>query len=274
VFDRGRLTEHGTHEQLLAVDGQYARMVKLQTAVSSATSVDALLQVEEERQVDKEIGRQFSDTEHENVFQPRWLVPGDANLRAAARGAMEVALCCGRPPDRATSTTETHNCAGAGDPRATAKCGAFLIPDTHHLTPTYRGVFAVNLFPATNPDDYISLRVWNRDGGEEEIGILRRLNEWPAEVQQLVRAALDRRYYLQTITGIDELRLELGHLSFRVDTAHGPRKFTMRWSQSQVQDFGERGKVLLDLDDNRYLVPDVEALPPRQRDLFQRYVYW
>jgi hypothetical protein len=142
------------------------------------------------------------------------------------------------------------------------------------MTPTYRGVFAVNLFPATNPDDYISLRVWNRDGGEEEIGILRRLNEWPAEVQQLVRAALDRRYYLQTITGIDELRLELGHLSFRVDTAHGPRKFTMRWSQSQVQDFGERGKVLLDLDDNRYLVPDVEALPPRQRDLFQRYVYW
>jgi ATP-binding cassette, subfamily B, bacterial len=48
----------------------------------------------------------------------------------------------------------------------------------------------------------------------------------------------------------------------------------MRWSQSHVQDFGERGKVLLDLDDNRFLVPDVETLPPRERDLFQRYVYW
>ena len=57
-------------------------------------------------------------------------------------------------------------------------------------------------------------------------------------------------------------------------TDHGLRQFTMRWSQSHVQDFGERGKVLLDLDDNRYLVPDVEALPPRERDLFQRYVYW
>jgi hypothetical protein len=48
----------------------------------------------------------------------------------------------------------------------------------------------------------------------------------------------------------------------------------MRWAQSQVQDFGDRGKVLQDLDDNRYLVPDVSALPPSERDLFQRFVYW
>jgi hypothetical protein len=141
-------------------------------------------------------------------------------------------------------------------------------------TATYRGVFAVNLFPATNPDDYISLRVWTRDGTEQEIGILRKLHEWPAEAQSLVRAALARRYWLQTITGVDQIKLELGHLNFEVRTDHGPRRFTMRWTQSQVQDFGERGKVLLDLDDNRYLVPDVDALPPRESDLFQRYVYW
>jgi hypothetical protein len=41
-----------------------------------------------------------------------------------------------------------------------------------------------------------------------------------------------------------------------------------------LQDFGKRGKILIDLDDNRYLVPDVETLPQRERDLFQRYVYW
>ena len=28
------------------------------------------------------------------------------------------------------------------------------------------------------------------------------------------------------------------------------------------------------LDDNRFLVPDVQALPPKERELFQRYVYW
>ena len=48
----------------------------------------------------------------------------------------------------------------------------------------------------------------------------------------------------------------------------------MRWTQSQVQDFGARGKVLLDVEDNRFLVSDVEALPPRERELMQRFVYW
>jgi ABC-type multidrug transport system ATPase subunit len=220
VFDGGRLTEQGSHEQLIAEDGQYAKLVRLQG--------DA-------RQGDKETRRQGEG----EISALRWLMPGDAEIRAATRGGMEI-----------------------------------LTPDTRHPTPTLRGVFAVNLFPATNPRDYISLRVWNRDGAEQEIGILRHLDQWPAEAQALVQAALDRRYWLQTVTGVDEIRLDMGHLTLDVRTDHGPRRFTMRWSQSQVQDFGERGKVLLDLDENRYLVPDVEALPPRERDLFQRYVYW
>ena len=76
------------------------------------------------------------------------------------------------------------------------------------------------------------------------------------------------------MTGIDTINMELGHLTLGVRTLHGPRQFTIRWSQTQVQDFGKSGKVLLDLDDNRYLVPDVEALPPREQELFLRYVYW
>jgi hypothetical protein len=48
----------------------------------------------------------------------------------------------------------------------------------------------------------------------------------------------------------------------------------MRWNQSQAQDFGVRGKVLQDVEDNRYVVPEVDGLPHRDRELFQRYVYW
>jgi ATP-binding cassette, subfamily B, bacterial len=168
-------------------------------------------------------------------FLPRWLSPGDATIRSGPRGTIEIALSGGT---------------------------------------IQRGVFAANLFPATDPDDYISLRIWDRAGEEQEIGILRQLDRWPAEAQSLVRAALQRRYYLQLITGLDQLRLELGYLHFDARTPHGPRRFTMRWSQGQVQDFGERGKVLIDVDDNRYLLPDVAKLDPRERDLFQRYVYW
>ena len=235
VFDRGRLIEQGSHEELIATNGQYANLVRLQGDARLAERESGRIGEGEKIATNDKLHESPTlPVSHSPTLSPRWLLPRDATIRAASRGGMEVER--------------------SGD--------------------TYRGLFAVNLFPATKPDDYISLRVWNRDGTEQEIGILRNLADWPIEAQIEVRAALERRYWLQTITCVDEINLELGHLTLDVRTLHGPRRFTMRWSQSQVQDFGERGKVLLDLDDNRYLVPDVEELPPRERELFQRYVYW
>jgi ATP-binding cassette subfamily B protein len=237
VFDRGELIEQGSHAALMEQEGEYAKLVHLQEMHS------------EERHGDRETRKlgvsQGKPSESPCLvlsgspcldMSPRWLTPADATIRLGARGILELEL--------------------AGE------------------TATYRGVFAANLFPATHPDDFISLRVCGRDGQEQELGILRDLDRWPAGVQSLVRAALARRYYLQPITGIDQLRLELGYLHFDARTPHGPRRFSMRWSQAQVQDFGDHGKVLVDVDDNRFLVPDVTALPPRERDVFQRYVYW
>jgi ATP-binding cassette, subfamily B, bacterial len=233
VFDRGQLVEQGSHEDLVAKNGQYAKLVRLQSQGSPRASIDTIIEQSAEGEPASAGGRATPDPPLN--FHPRWLTPTNAELSASPRGAIELAF-----------------------------------PDG----PIHRGVFAVNLFPATNPGDYISLRTWTRDGEEQEIGILRHLDQWPAEAQALIGAALARRYYLQTITGVDGITLELGHLTLAVRTDHGPRRFTMRWAQAQVQDFGDRGKVLLDLDDNRYLVPDVQSLPPRERDLFQRYVYW
>ena len=85
-----------------------------------------------------------------------------------------------------------------------------------------------------------------------------------------MRAALARRYFLRQIAGIDEIRVECGYLRLGVKTDQGPAEFTMRWNQSHAQDFGARGKMLLDLEDNRFLVPDVDELPLRDRELLQR----
>ena len=32
--------------------------------------------------------------------------------------------------------------------------------------------------------------------------------------------------------------------------------------------------MLLDTDEDRYLIPDVRELSPRDRQMFQRYIYW
>ncbi len=137
-----------------------------------------------------------------------------------------------------------------------------------------RSAFAVRCLPATHPGDFISLRAWDNEGSEREIGIMRHLERWPKRDQELALASLARRYFVRRITGIDEIKLEYGYLFFSVRTDQGPARFTMRCSQNQAQDFGARGKVLLDLESNRFLVADIEELPEPERDLFQRYVYW
>lgn len=51
-------------------------------------------------------------------------------------------------------------------------------------------------------------------------------------------------------------------------------EFMMRWQHDCAHDYGHRGKMLLDTDDNRYLIPDVSELPLNEQKLFQRYIYW
>ncbi len=43
VMDEGRIIEHGTHEELLALEGMYYKLVKIQTELSREQSVDAVV---------------------------------------------------------------------------------------------------------------------------------------------------------------------------------------------------------------------------------------
>ena len=138
----------------------------------------------------------------------------------------------------------------------------------------YDGLFAVRALPTAFPDQFISLRYADEDGQEHEVGLIRDLADWPAKDRALLEQALARRYFVRVITAIDRIDAKYGLLTFQVQTDRGPVCFTMRHSHSQAQEYGKNGKLLLDVDDNRYLLPDVEALPRRQHLLFRRYIYW
>jgi ATP-binding cassette subfamily B protein len=236
VFDQGRLIEQGSHAELMRLDGKYAKLVKIQSQIARKTQIERLLDGPAEDLDDELEDDAAAEPElTEAHFAPRWFEPDQVELRHGPYDSLEVVL-----PDGMV----------------------------------HRGVFAVRCFPATRPDDFVSLRTWDRDGKEIELGIVRHLDRWSERARELLMAALERRYYLRKVTGIEKIHVEYGYLRFDVRTEQGPARFVMRGNQSCTQDFGTRGKVLLDLEDNRFLVPDVDGLPPRERELLQRYVYW
>jgi ATP-binding cassette subfamily B protein len=138
----------------------------------------------------------------------------------------------------------------------------------------YGGVFALRCMPIRFPSHFISLRHLDPHGKEREIGVIRHLSEWPREAQQLVREALLRRYFVHTIFSITTMVQRGNSIMIKADTDLGPMEFTIRAQPDRAQDFGPRGKILLDTDENRYLVPDISALSERDRRLFLRYIYW
>ena len=138
----------------------------------------------------------------------------------------------------------------------------------------FSGVFALQCMPVRHPNKYISLRWVIEDDREQEIGIIKDLKEWPSEVQKLITEALMRRLLLHVIQKIEEISEERNYLMFKVQTDHGPRSFTMRWSHETAIEYGAHGKVLQDVEENRYLIPDVSALPEAERKAFERYIFW
>jgi hypothetical protein len=138
----------------------------------------------------------------------------------------------------------------------------------------YRGVFAVMLFPVSYPDRFISLCYHDLEDKIREIGVIAELEAFPVEQQELVRASLKKHYYEKIVTRVHSVRCEYGLLIFDVLTRQGAEQFMVPWRHDRALDFGASGKVLLDAHDNRYVIPDLFALPPADRRRFTNYIYW
>ena len=141
--------------------------------------------------------------------------------------------------------------------------------------PLYRGVFAVLLFPVSNPSRFVSLRYTDTEDKIQEIGVIENLEDFPEEHQQLVRQTLGKQYHQQTIYRIFNVKCEYGWLlTFDVQTDRGREEFMMRWRQDRADAYGPKGKVLLDVHENRFIIPDTAALPTKDRRRLLSYIYW
>ncbi len=121
---------------------------------------------------------------------------------------------------------------------------------------SYLKVKVVRAAPLSNPDRYISFL----DGKDEEICMVEDLDVLDEEARAIIKEELDRRYLTSRIEKIDSVRNEFGTSYWHVVTNRGEREFVVQNAAENAQWLGDHRLLLIDVDGNRFEVPDLNAL--------------
>lgn len=140
----------------------------------------------------------------------------------------------------------------------------------------YNHVKVYRASPVARPNKYISLRIGASSSEEKELGIIRDLAELSPDLRQTLERELDKRYFVHIITKINSIKEEFSFLYWNVETDKGPIDFALpSRAHHRISEYGsEYGRLILDVDWNRYQIPDLRKLDSNSQKLFYRYIYW
>jgi len=131
----------------------------------------------------------------------------------------------------------------------------------------------ITLFPLTLPEQFISV-IKEIDQEIEEIGIITGLDEFDEEQIQLVRHAMDERYFVPEILDISRLKTKQvirghGFDEWEISTDRG-RKIMYLFNPRENMSVNNAGVVIItDIEKNRYKISDLEKLPQGARTLLE-----
>ncbi len=125
------------------------------------------------------------------------------------------------------------------------------------------------LFPFSDPNMYITLL----NDKEKEIGFVRDLTEIDEDSRKALEECFAEYYMIPRITALLESVDKFGSLNWVVETDRGRVAFQIRNRHSDIKQMGRSGRVIVrDSNDNRYEIPDYQALDPHSRHLLFSYL--
>ncbi len=129
-------------------------------------------------------------------------------------------------------------------------------------------VFLHRMFPFDDPLSYISVL----DKDQNEIGMISDLRNMPRETLELLEGELNRKYYAPQITAVTSVKERYGFSYWKVVTDIGPIQFTLQDTYRSILRVSQIRMFVVDMNGNRYEIPDVEKLDRRSYRLIELYL--
>lgn len=133
---------------------------------------------------------------------------------------------------------------------------------------SYLMVRVVRAAPLSQPSRYICFL----DEKNEVIWTVEDPSVLDAESRRILKEELNQRYLTTVIQAIDSLKNEFGVSYWDVQTNRGNREFVVRNVSESAQWIAERRLLLIDVDGNRFEIPDLDALDKRSLSLIEMLI--
>ena len=237
VFEDGEIREQGSHNELMRREGGiYRKLVETQMELTQgAASVDGLKDLK-----DLEEAETKTPLHVRNTVVPRiqYLDPKALRIEPLAEGDMRVI----------------------------------------HKDAAYDHVRAYRCFPVSRPREFIALWTGATALEHREIGVIRELRKMEPQSLAAVESELRKRYfihYIEEIFSIKENKDNIGYLIWHVKTDKGAMQFiTRRWDRHVVVEGGKKGRIIFDIDENRYEIVNLDQLDAASRAAFLTHIFW
>lgn len=123
-------------------------------------------------------------------------------------------------------------------------------------------------FPFTFLWEYISVL----DTDNYELATIRNVDLFDGEEKEMLTRELERKYYSPSIQKICSIKERFGFSYWDVETASGKLTFTLQDTFKSIVRAGENKLFLFDVDGNRFVIEDADALDRKSRKRIEIYL--
>ena len=132
----------------------------------------------------------------------------------------------------------------------------------------YDRVWLHLVFPYDLTDEFISVQ--NKE--QEEIGIIRSLSDFDDETVSMLKAELERKYFVPKIMRIITLRERHGFSYWKVETDIGEMELSFQDTYKSITRVGSDRAFVTDISGNRYEIVSLDGLDRRSRKKLELYL--